>query len=96
MSSGEYGYICYKIEDFARELQIKNNPKRVFFKKVLELVAEISHDIEWVDSGDYSEGRENEKIDELFDLFTVDNDKILKSVMFDELMKKYEELKDNL
>ena len=39
-----------------------DTPERQAFAKHLKLVAKALHDIEWVDSGDYGRGDENEAI----------------------------------
>ena len=96
MSGGHYDYKFSNVDDLARDIESQNNPRRVAFKKLLVLVAKACHDIEWVDSADYSPRDENESIDKVLNFCKMDNDKILKSVMFDELMEKYNQLKENL
>jgi hypothetical protein len=54
MSGGSMNYLYSKIEYEATFLQ--NTPERRAFAKHLHLVAKALHDIEWVDSGDYSKG----------------------------------------
>lgn len=53
-------YLYSKIEWYA-DFEL-NTPNRVAFAKHLKLVATALHDIEWVDSGDYSPGEEDESI----------------------------------
>jgi hypothetical protein len=59
MSGGSMDYLYRRIEDAEFEL---NTPERIAFKQHLNLVAEACKAIEWVDSGDNSEGSENEFI----------------------------------
>ena len=66
MSGGSYDYIWIKIDDIEIR-NIDNNPKRNKFQKLLKLVADAMHAIEWVDSGDYGEGAEEEYIDKVFE-----------------------------
>ena len=63
MSGGSWDYLCYKIADAAKQLQLNTQtPERRAFGKHLELVAEAMHDIEWVDSSDKGPGDENAAI----------------------------------
>lgn len=63
MSGGSYDYAYCKVEDFASKLSAKGqSPLRRAFAKHLLLVAEAMHDIEWVDSGDFSPGSDVEPI----------------------------------
>ena len=57
MSGGSYEYVYHKIEDIEIWKQ-QSNPRRAAFAQLLKLVAKAMHDIEWVDSGDYGEGRD--------------------------------------
>jgi hypothetical protein len=66
MSGGAYEYVYLKIQEFTDNLELKNNKRRVVFKKLLYLIATAAKDIEWVDSGDYREGDENESLDKIF------------------------------
>lgn len=61
MSGGNYDYLFTHIERLADEIKA-TTPLRVAFKKHLRLVAKACHDIEWVDSDDYSPGDEDEAI----------------------------------
>jgi hypothetical protein len=75
MSGGSMEYLYRRIEDAEFEL---NTHERVAFKEHLNQVAKACKAIEWVDSGDNSEGSENEFIracintnkDELINLLT--------------------------
>ena len=60
MSGGSMDYLYSKIEFGATFSE--DSPERKAFRKHLELVIKALHDIEWVDSGDYGYGRENEAI----------------------------------
>lgn len=56
MSGGSMDYICYKIEEYANDLEDK---------ELIELAkdfAKVFHDAEWYHSGDYSEGTYNQSI----------------------------------
>jgi len=59
MSGGSMDYLCYKVEE--ANFQV-NTTERKAFAKHLKLVAKALHDIELVDSSDYSDGQENEAI----------------------------------
>ncbi len=48
--------------DQAKELLRPTTEARLWFAKLLELVSETMHDIEWVDSGDHGPGDELESI----------------------------------
>ena len=63
MSGGSYDYAYLKVNDFVGNLRsVHNSPLRKAFADHLELVAKAMHDIEWVDSGDYGKGDEEESI----------------------------------
>ena len=63
MSGGFYEYADYKLRSFIREFAAEaNTPLRKAFLAHLTDVAEAIHDIEWVDSGDYGPGDEDEAI----------------------------------
>ena len=63
MSGGSYDYAYDRAEDMAdRLIEYSKDPLRIAFAKHLKQVAQAMHDIEWVDSGDYGEGREEESI----------------------------------
>lgn len=60
MSGGSMNYLFSKLEyeaDFETD-----TPEREAFAEHIKLVAKALHDIEWVDSGDYGAGDENEAI----------------------------------
>lgn len=66
MSGGSLDYAYFKVEDAASQLRkISNNPLHRAFAVHLEKVAKALHDVEWVLSSDYSEGREEEAIKEV-------------------------------
>ena len=62
MSGGSMDYLCYKVQDAARYLKSCKQHRRRAFGNLLELVAKALHDIEWHDSGDSGEDKENESI----------------------------------
>lgn len=63
MSGGRYNYIQFKMEDVAESLMDKNNTAlQRAFGKHLKLVADALHKIDYVKSGDCSEGDEVEDI----------------------------------
>ena len=66
MSGGAYDYSYYHVLNIARDIETKNNTRRKAFKKLLSLVADALHDIEWVDSGDFGDGDDNKAIDACF------------------------------
>ena len=60
MSGGSMDYLYSKVlhcADFPLD-----TPERIAFAAHLKLVAQALHDIEWVDSGDYGPGDENDAI----------------------------------
>lgn len=60
MSGGSMNYLYSKLEyDATFSL---DTPERRAFAKHLQLVAKALHDIEWVDSGDYGPGDDEEAI----------------------------------
>lgn len=61
MSGGSYDYAYSKLNDFADSLQL-TTPLRKAFKTHLLKVSNACHDIEWVDSCDWSPGDEDEAI----------------------------------
>lgn len=81
MSGGSYDYVYNRIQEI--ELRNKDNPRRATFQKLLYLVAEAMHDIEWVDSGDCSPGDENKSIDAVFNFLKGDSDTKKKSIAFE-------------
>lgn len=63
MSGGSYSYAYMDIEDLANTIARNvQTPERIAFAEHLKKVAKAMHDIEWVDSGDYGQGGENEAI----------------------------------
>ena len=58
MSGGSMDYLCYKVQDAAKNLINDKCPKRRAFGLHLKKVSEALHDIEWVDSADKSSGDE--------------------------------------
>jgi hypothetical protein len=63
MSGGSYNYVYIRIQELAQDISIRaKTPERKAFARLLLKVSKAAHDIEWVDSGDYGSGRENESI----------------------------------
>ena len=62
MSGGSWEYIHHPVEDAADRLMAEKCELRRAMGAKLKLFALALHDIEWVDSGDYGEGRELEAI----------------------------------
>ena len=62
MSGGSYDYLCYKMEDAADRLSQSKCPHRRAFAVLMYKCATAMHDVEWVDSGDMSEGDDIEAI----------------------------------
>jgi agmatine/peptidylarginine deiminase len=65
MSGGSYDYFSFKFDEFIRDLK-DDTEERKKFKKLLKLVSYAVYTIEWVDSGDLSQGDENKHIDKVF------------------------------
>lgn len=63
MSGGSYDYAYSRVENMAQDPFLTTTPERRAFASLLNDVAEAMHDIEWVDSGDYSPGDENAAIE---------------------------------
>jgi hypothetical protein len=59
MSGGSMNYLYSRLE--YAEFDV-DTPERRAFAQHLKLVAKALHDIEWVDSGDFGPGDENEAI----------------------------------
>lgn len=65
MSGGSYNYLYSRIEDASHQVDSRGrttSPLRAAFAQHLLLVAEAMRMVEWVDSGDYSPGDENDAI----------------------------------
>lgn len=63
MSGGSYDYLYGRVQDAARILSRKTQPDyRRAFGSLLMKVSEALHAVEWVDSGDYGEHDDKEKI----------------------------------
>lgn len=65
MSGGAYEYTYDRIRRLADDIECNEaamTPERKWFVEHLRRVAKAAHDIEWVDSCDYSEGAEGEAI----------------------------------
>lgn len=97
MSGGSYDYACFKVENMAESLRHTNeDPRRAAFKKLLTLVADAMHDIEWVDSCDYGKGDDHAAIDACFAFMGADPSIITKAHAYDALreqLKQFMEIK---
>lgn len=62
MSGGSWDYVYSKFEDVADRLSLSSSPLRRAFGKQVQAVSEALHDIEWVDSFDYSTGGDEQAI----------------------------------
>ena len=63
MSGGSMDYLTYKVDEAADQLTNKNNtPLQRALGEHLRKVAKALHDVEWVWSGDYGRGDEEEAI----------------------------------
>lgn len=90
MSGGSYDYAYRDMDSFIRYLDRRaNTPLRKAFVKHLAKVAKAMHDIEWVDSGDYSEGDENKAIQDCLG----DN---WKSATYQEVLDAVKQLEEQL
>lgn len=89
MSGGSYNYFCFKIEEFANEIETHagKNAWRLAFADHLRLVARAAKDIEWVDSGDCGEGDEDEAIKKVISVVSISSEDIAKARAFDEVAK---------
>ncbi|MES2355596.1 MAG: hypothetical protein V4568_14600 [Pseudomonadota bacterium] len=86
MSGGSYDYACSKMYDMSESIRgTEKDPRRAAFAKLLKLVADAAHDVEWVDSCDYGKGDEHKAIDACFAYLTADCQALVKARAFDEL-----------
>lgn len=90
MSGGSYDYLYSRVESMAENIPHRNNPRRVAFKKLLSLVADAMHAIEWVDSCDYAPGDEDEQIERCLKFIQPNWATIAKAAAFDEVQKMFE------
>lgn len=90
MSGGAYQYVHFQIENI--ELQEKSDPRRMAFQKLLKLIAEAMHDIEWVDSGDMGAGDEHKAIDACFMFLGSDPTIIAKAHSYDRVVSGLERI----
>lgn len=92
MSGGSYDYLYGKIDDMADSLRRQDlEPRRAAFAKLLKLVADACHDIEWVDSCDYGKGDDHEAIDKVFAFLKADPEVIKKAHAYDALVARLQE-----
>ena len=63
MSGGSLDYVYSRIDSTVFEIRrLSQKPLHLAFAKHLEKVAEALHDLEWLLSGDYGDGDEEESI----------------------------------
>ena len=62
MSGGSWEYVYHRVEEIARRLERERTTLRRALGEHLRLVATALHDIEWVDSGDMSDGADDAAI----------------------------------
>ncbi len=64
MSGGSLDYVYFKVDEAADAIECRSDkPFHKAFAKHLRKVSKALHDIEWVFSGDYSEGDEKASIE---------------------------------
>lgn len=88
MSGGCYDYFSLRIDEFIDRLE-NDTKQRKSFKKLLQLISEAVHAIEWVDSGDYSPGDENKALDKVFNFLKGDKETRFKADCFDEIKELF-------
>ena len=71
-------YLFLKLENEATFKE--DSPERRAFASHLKLVAKALHDIEWVDSGDYAQGAENEAIRACLSGAAAERERLIKAV----------------
>jgi len=89
MSGGSYDYIGFRIKDLREEIRHQDNPRRVAFAKLMGLIGDAMHQIEWVDSGDCSPGDEYAAIDKVFAFLKSDPDTIKKARAYDDMKNRF-------
>jgi hypothetical protein len=62
VSGGSWDYVYNKFDETAARLLNSKDPLRRALGLRISYIANAMHDIEWVDSGDYGEGKEIEAI----------------------------------
>lgn len=86
MSGGSYDYFFGRVNDMADSLRnVDSDPRRTAFKKLLRLVSDALHDIEWVDSCDYAEGDDHKAIDAVFGFLGKDPNLVYKAAAYEGL-----------
>jgi hypothetical protein len=92
MSGGEYNYFYLKVLDFCEQLQNKDtNPKRAALAELLTKMAEELRIIEWADSGDCSEWKGEDAIDNILKGLGYDPALINKLEILEMLLKQERE-----
>lgn len=89
MSGGSLDYVYYKVEEAASEVSRRaETPLQKAFAKHLESVAKALHDLEWMWSGDTSEGSEVKAIKECLG-------KQANNLMITELLKDLDKIRSD-
>lgn len=90
MSGGAYDYVHNRINDI-RLMNTDTDSRRAAFQRLLRLIGKAMHDIEWVDSGDTSDGAEHAAIDAVFDFLSATPETIKKAAAYDTLKEQLKE-----
>jgi hypothetical protein len=72
MSGGRYDYSFHQVDEMASELEHSTDIVRRAFAAHLRMVAKAMHDVEWVDSCDYSPGDDHAAIRAVIEQENVD------------------------
>jgi hypothetical protein len=92
MSGGSYDYVCFRISELGYIIRNQDkDPRRAAFAKLMGLVGEAMHDIEWVDSCDMAAGAEHPAIDAVFAFLKADPETIKKARAYDRLAEQLKE-----
>jgi len=84
MSGGEYQYFFRQLEDLSIR-KWDGDIRRSCLQNIIDALAVVMKDVEWVDSHDTSRGDENESIDKLLAILGADPVIILKAHAFDKM-----------
>jgi len=92
MSGGSYDYIGYKISEI-KLIRADSDPRIATFQKLLKLVGEAMHEIEWADSCDTSPGNDNETraIDKCLEFMQCKREIVIKAHAYDNLKERLDE-----
>jgi Mg/Co/Ni transporter MgtE len=67
MSGGSWRYEFSRLQDLAIRLNLEKDPLRRAMSTKVQQLSKAMHDIEWVDSDDYSPGDEIQAINEFLE-----------------------------